>query len=60
MMRFPSKKIVEQVRKEYSIGSRVELVRMDDVQAPPLEPKERSRVWMIQQALWLLGTMVQD
>lgn len=38
-MRFPSKEIVEQVRKEYPIGSRVELVRMDDFQAPPIETK---------------------
>lgn len=38
-MRFPSKEIVEQVRKEYPIGSRVELVRMDDVQAPPIGTK---------------------
>lgn len=38
-MRFPSKEIVEQVKKEYPIGSRVELVRMDDVQAPPIGTK---------------------
>jgi hypothetical protein len=35
-MRFPSKEIVEQVRKEYPVGTRVELVRMDDFQAPPI------------------------
>lgn len=35
MMRFPSKEIIEQLRKEYPVGCRVELVRMDDVQAPP-------------------------
>lgn len=35
-MRFPSREIVEQVRKEYPVGTRVELVRMDDVQAPPI------------------------
>jgi len=35
-MRFPSKEIVEQVRKEYPIGTRVELTRMDDLQAPPI------------------------
>lgn len=34
-MRFPSKEIVERVRREYPAGTRVELVRMDDVQAPP-------------------------
>lgn len=35
-MRFPSKEIVERVRKEYPAGTRVELVRMDDQQAPPI------------------------
>lgn len=35
-MRFPSKEIVEQLRKEYPAGTRVELTRMDDVQAPPI------------------------
>lgn len=35
-MRFPNKEIVERVRKEYPAGTRVELVRMDDVQALPI------------------------
>lgn len=35
-MRFPSKEIVERVRREYPAGTRVELVQMDDVQAPPV------------------------
>jgi len=35
-MQFPSKEVVERIRKEYPIGSRVELVRMDDPQAPPV------------------------
>lgn len=35
-MGFPSKEIVERVRREYPTGTRVELVRMDDVQAPPV------------------------
>lgn len=35
-MRFPSREIVEQVRKEYPKGTRVELVHMDDIQAPPI------------------------
>ncbi|MCD8106844.1 MAG: DUF4314 domain-containing protein [Oscillospiraceae bacterium] len=35
-MRFPSKEIVERVRKQYPAGTRVELVQMDDVQAPPM------------------------
>ncbi len=33
-MKFPSKEIVERVRKQYPVGCRVELVRMDDAQAP--------------------------
>ena len=35
-MRFPSKEIVERIRREYPAGTRVELVRMDDPQAPPI------------------------
>lgn len=35
-MQFPSKEVVERIRKEYPIGTRVELVRMDDPQAPPV------------------------
>ena len=38
-MRFPSKEIVEMVRRQYPKGCRVELVRMDDVQAPPVGTK---------------------
>lgn len=33
---FPSREIVEQLRKRYPVGCRVELVRMDDPQAPPV------------------------
>lgn len=42
-MIFPSKEIVERVRKEYPEGCRVELVRMDDPQAPPIGT--RGTVW---------------
>lgn len=35
-MKFQSKEIVERVRRQYPVGSRVELVKMDDVQAPPI------------------------
>ncbi len=35
-MKFPSKEIVESVRKRYPVGCRVELVQMDDAQAPPI------------------------
>ena len=34
-MWFPNKDIVQAVREQYPRGCRVELVRMDDVQAPP-------------------------
>ena len=35
-MRFPNRKVVESLRKRYPAGARVELVRMDDPQAPPI------------------------
>ncbi len=35
-MKFPSREIVERIRREYPAGTRVELVRMDDPQAPPV------------------------
>ncbi|MBS5544394.1 MAG: DUF4314 domain-containing protein [Lachnospiraceae bacterium] len=35
-MRFPSRETVEEFRREYPSGTRVELVRMDDAQAPPI------------------------
>ena len=38
-MRFPSEEIVEQVRRQYPVGTRVELVKMDDIQAPPIGTK---------------------
>lgn len=38
-MMFPSREIVEKVRKEYPVGTRVELVHMDDFQAPPIGTK---------------------
>jgi hypothetical protein len=38
-MFFPSRDIVERVKKEYPAGTRVELVRMDDFQAPPIGTK---------------------
>lgn len=39
MMQFPSKETVERVRRQYPKGTRVELVRMDDRQAPPIGTK---------------------
>lgn len=38
-MKFPSREIVERVRREYPAGTRVELVRMEDLQAPPIGTK---------------------
>ena len=38
-MQFPSKEVVERIRSEYPAGTRVELVRMDDPQAPPVGTK---------------------
>ena len=39
MNNFPSREIVERIRKQYPVGCRVELVRMDDIQAPPMGTK---------------------
>ena len=35
-MRFPKKEIVESIRREYPEGTRIELLEMDDFQAPPI------------------------
>ena len=35
-MSFPSRAIVEALRKQYPAGTRVELLEMNDPQAPPL------------------------
>ena len=39
MSNFPSREIVECLRKRYPAGCRVELVKMDDPQAPPIGTK---------------------
>ncbi|MDO4564697.1 MAG: DUF4314 domain-containing protein [Clostridia bacterium] len=36
---YPTRETVEFLRKRYPIGCRVELVRMDDEQAPPIGTK---------------------
>lgn len=36
---FPSREIVERIRKQYPVGARVELIKMDDPQAPPAGTK---------------------
>ena len=38
-MFFPRREVVEELRKEYPVGTRVELVKMDDLQAPPVGAK---------------------
>ena len=38
-MVFPSREIVEHVQKEFPVGCRVVLERMDDMQAPPIGTK---------------------
>ena len=35
MKGFPSQEVVKSLRSRYPAGARVELVQMDDVQAPP-------------------------
>lgn len=35
-MKFPNRAIVEKIKAEYPSGTRVELVKMDDIQAPPI------------------------
>ena len=34
-MNFPSRETVERVRRDYPAGTRVVLVKMEDIQAPP-------------------------
>ena len=41
-MKYPSKETIEALRRAYPAGCTVELVRMDDTQAPP--PGTRGRV----------------
>ncbi|MFA7462852.1 MAG: DUF4314 domain-containing protein [Anaerovoracaceae bacterium] len=39
MNNFPSRETVERIRKQHPVGCRVELLRMDDVGAPPIGTK---------------------
>lgn len=39
MKGFPSRELVESIRSRYPKGCRVELMQMDDVQAPPIGTK---------------------
>jgi hypothetical protein len=38
-MNFPSRETVERIRKEYPVGTRVKLVSMNDLKAPPIGTK---------------------
>ena len=35
----PDRKTIESLREQYPVGCRVELIHMDDVQAPPMGTK---------------------
>lgn len=39
MNSFPSRETVERIRAQFPVGTRVELVKMDDVQAPSIGTK---------------------
>jgi hypothetical protein len=39
MNNFSSRETVERIRKQYPVGCRIELLRMDDPQAPPIGTK---------------------
>lgn len=36
MMKFPKRKVIDQLKKDYPQGTRVALLQMDDRQAPPI------------------------
>ena len=38
-MRFPNDEVLKRLRECYPTGSRVELLKMDDIQAPPIGTK---------------------
>ena len=38
-MNFPRREVVERIKIDYPVGCRVELVKMDDAQAPPVGTK---------------------
>ena len=39
MRNFPDRETVERIRREYPAGTRIALIAMDDVQAPPIGTK---------------------
>lgn len=38
-MKYPNKQTIERLRNTYPVGTRIELIEMDDVQAPPIGTK---------------------
>lgn len=38
-MMFPNREVVIQMRNRYPVGTRVELLKMNDIQAPPIGTK---------------------
>ena len=38
-MDIPKREVIEMLRKSYQVGNRIELVTMDDFQAPPIGTK---------------------
>lgn len=46
MNRFPSKEIVEKLRREYPVGTRIELVHMDDPYSK-LKPGDQGTVRVV-------------
>jgi hypothetical protein len=59
-MRFPNKETVDRIRREYPVGTRVVLVKMDDTQAPAPARKGRSKAWTIPAPSSCGGTMAAD
>lgn len=55
-MQFPSREVVEKVHREFPEGTRVELVRMDDAQAPPVGTQGWSEMLTMLEASWFPGT----
>ena len=50
-----SKARLECLRRQYAPGTRVELVEMNDRQAPPRELRERSCAWMTSEPFMCTG-----
>ena len=55
---FPTKETIEMLRTEYPDGTRVRLVKMDDVQAPPIGTEVRLSVLTALAVSSCIGTMV--